>query len=812
MGGMLQGYHSHMNKKHSHSKFNNELLLLIANQIKEVLFILDDKLNIVLINDSAEKLFDCSQNNLINLSFASFCSKKNINPILLDFIYNNTGTKEYLKHSINYGLNKLLWSVETQLIDNSTYYLVQTTNFSQNNDKDSIHNLKSLIENMPCNVYWMDKDCLMVGCNQNVLTMLNMTREEFIGKSYEELEQIGNWPKGLAEKLKNDDLKVLSTGKPIFGAEDPPIPHVDNTVSNFLTSRVPLYNQQGEIIGVAGISTEISNLKKAREQALAASLAKSEFIANMSHDIRTPLTGVIGMSKIIEEKTNSPEDKQYAQWVSESGKQLLSLFNDILDVISAEHVNENDLVNETFDLYRCIQDIAELELPSIKLKHLDLTIDIPENVPQYILSDHTKLHRVLLNLVGNSIKFTEKGVITIEVKLMEHIGDSVRLKFGVLDTGIGIPVELQPKVFDRFFRINPSYKGIYKGHGIGLHIAQSYVDLLGGEITLTSKVNHGTAIHFELLMKIGHPSDINIDGLNINKTHVIEEKTPVASLAPNQSLTTHAHSNAPYLLLVEDSPIALNMIQIAASSAGCRYESAEDALVALELLKTNKFDLIITDIGLPRMSGIELTSAIRKWEIETKYKYTPIIGLTAHTGEAEARKCRAVGMNKILFKPATSTLIASLVDEFVEKEKHLEQGFSHFKTLLTIDLPSEQELFELSKFPEFDLDKGLLILGNQQLLNEMLTLMLNHGLDDDKIKLEITYNKKQYNEVEAIAHKMKGAAAYCGLVKMQMACEYLELYPKKVHSNSLDKLYEQLIHVINASKQTIIEWLKSKNV
>lgn len=155
-----------------------------------------------------------------------------------------------------------------------------------------------------------------------------------------------------------------------------------------------------------------------------------------------------------------------------------------------------------------IENLIKLESPTTTVKHLELNYHIDVNVPRYLVCDRKKIHRILLNLLGNAIKFTESGQISIQVKCLERTPSNVHLQFGVSDTGIGIPIELQDKVFDRFFRVNPSYKGVYKGHGLGLHIAHAYVSLLGGHITLESKENVGTTFYFDLNCKIGDDQDL----------------------------------------------------------------------------------------------------------------------------------------------------------------------------------------------------------------------------------------------------------------------------------------------------------------
>jgi len=296
------------------------------------------------------------------------------------------------------------------------------------------------------------------------------------------------------------------------------------------TNKTPLIDEHGNVYGVLAIYSDITerknlerSLENAKNMAEAASRAKSEFIANMSHDLRTPLAGIVGMSELLQGDVDNQKQKQYAAWVNESGEQLLGLLNGILDVVSADNIKENDIQEETFELVQCLQDLIRLEIPSAQLKGLSLKTKIAPDVPPYLHTDRTKLHRILLNLLGNAIKFTENGEITIEVDTLNTSDGRVHLQFRVNDTGIGIPDHLQDKVFDRFYRVNPSHKGVYSGHGIGLHIAQSYVKLLGGEIKLHSQDNVGTTFYFDLNLKIGNKDDIKTTSKSGSQPWIIPE-------------------------------------------------------------------------------------------------------------------------------------------------------------------------------------------------------------------------------------------------------------------------------------------------
>lgn len=663
--------------------------------------------------------------------------------------------------------------------------------------------LENIIASVPYTIFWKNVNSVYLGCNKKFSSLVGKTPQEVIGKTDFEL----GWKEGEAELFYQGDREIMFGNNKVNVEET--LLQPDGSKKIMLVSKVPVFDKDEKCIGVLGVSVDITDRKKmeqdlivAKEAAESANLAKTEFITNMSHDIRTPLSGVIGMSKIIEDKTSSPENKQYAHWVNESGKQLLGLLNGILDVISADNVNDNELHNETFDLRLCIQDIAQLEMPTIKMKNLELHISIQDEIPQYLISDRTKIHRILLNLLGNSIKFTKVGHVGIDIALIAQLKDEVLLRFSIFDTGIGIPPELQSSVFDRFFRVN-SLKSTYQGHGIGLHIARSYVELLGGVIKLESEINKGTTFSFEVRLQVGREEN--------NKPLTTREsfdKKPLKS--KNLSLDP---SESPYLLLIEDNLIGLRTVELLATEAGCRYQSADNAESAFKLIQSTHFDLILTDLGLPGMSGMELTQKIRAWEQATGSPPTPIIGLTAHAGKNEVEKCQQAGMNKVLIKPASIIMIMNLIDEYITNKLALPSSIPKVDTTnsLGTDLPNtEEELFALDKFPILDVKSGVRILGSETILIEMLAIMLKECEELEKRPKQQAQKPNDWHAIEALAHKMKGGASYCGTIKMQMACQYLERYHKGGHSKLLQPLYEQFLVVVGETKLFLTQWLSKK--
>lgn len=673
-------------------------------------------------------------------------------------------------------------------------------------DKDKVY-LNRIIENLPELVYWKDSKGVYQGCNQHVAELLNLnTPAEIIGRTDYDF----GWSKERIKWLREVDASIIQKG--ICSIAEDAIP-INNSTKIYLTSKTPLYNKEGEIIGVLGISTDITERKKmeedlkiAKETAEAASHAKSEFIANMSHDIRTPLAGVIGISEILESTLNDPEQKEEAHMLYNSGEELLSMLNDILNDVSVGNMDSTDIHLDTFDLYQCMEDLVKLERPTTTLKHLGLYVDIDKDVPRYIISDRNKIHRILLNLLGNAIKFTPAGHITIQVTCLKSHDNDTQLQFSVTDTGIGIPKGIQGKVFDRFFRATPSYKGIYKGYGLGLHIVRSYVELLGGKIRLTSEEGVGTTVYFDLPCRKGAGEKIK----NQPPLELLNASSTPASLPSSSLSLPNENENTAHLLLVEDNQLALKVLETMVSKNGYRFKSVSTGEDALELAKTIPFDLIITDIGLPGISGNEFVVEVRAWEKEHAQKPIPIIGLTGHTNRVVQAECLKAGMNEVFSKPITLHLIQNIANQYLLRPS---EEAKNTKAISTKNLgaefsKTEKELIKLENFPIFDPQIALKHLGgNLTLLNELIKGFISEEKQEDIYQMEKAYATKNWSEIEKFAHKLKGGAIYLGISRLELACQYLERYYKADNKAFLEQLYHQLLAVNQETIHTLRQWL-----
>lgn len=654
------------------------------------------------------------------------------------------------------------------------------------------HFVEDLLNLLPTAIFWKNTDSIFIGCNQRFAEMAGLkSPKEIIGKSDYDLP----WGETQAELYRLDDQDVIQRGSAKLNIEEI-LTLADGKEICLLTNKTPLFSPDGEVMGVLGIFYDITDRKnmelslaKAKDSAEAASLAKDEFIRNMSHDIRTPLTGMIGISEILEREAHNKSEKEYARMINVSGETLLSLLNSVLEIVSASNARDHEVLFSSFNLPELIKKICDLEYPTICYKKLKLNINVADSVPKYLISDVMKLHRILLNLVGNAIKFTNQGTISIDVEAHLQESDKAIIQFRVSDTGIGMPEKELSKIFDKFYRSSPSYKGLYEGHGVGLYVVKKYCDILGAEIDVASELDVGTCFTIKVPFIIDHCQ-------HQETSSSTEKASPLTTIEPN--------GMTPVILLVEDTTIALKIAESVVKQTGCRFLSATSGEQAFDLFKNNIIDIILTDVGLPGISGNKLASLIRKYEKEHHRTPVKIFGLTAHAADIASTKALKSGMNNVFSKPIKPDLLKKILSDAL-----IEHYPSQGSIWLGEDLPpTEEELFNLEQFPLFDVQEGIKSIGSIDAFKELICLMKKESLTKDMREIELAHQKKDWNKIQKQAHKIKSSALYCHTTRLKYACQYLERYRKAGHTRLMEKLYQQFFQTVVETKNTIDDWLK----
>jgi two-component system, OmpR family, aerobic respiration control sensor histidine kinase ArcB len=429
-----------------------------------------------------------------------------------------------------------------------------------------------LVDLLPVSVFWKDKEGVYLGCNINFTKALGFNSvDNILGKTDDDLAT-----RDLSDHYRKDDKEVIISGVPKLNIEeDQNFP--DGRKLTILTSKVPIFSKDKEIIGVLGVYNDITQLKLAKEKAEAANKAKTEFIMNMSHDLRTPLSGIIGLSSLQANDAASAQEKKYGEWIHSASEQLLELLNSVIEVTAAEHQIEH-VKKESINLQQFSQELQSLMQPSIVAKGLELQLKLTNDLP-IILSDRIKLKRLVLNLLSNAVKFTKQGTICLEIKQLTLDNREVKIEILISDTGIGIAKNDLDKVFDRFYRAHPSYEAEYAGYGIGLYLVKQTMDLLGGKIKVSSEIGKGSCFVLEFTFPLAEENT---------------EQTVYTASQPT-SLKSHSEIDKHSVLVAEDNPLVLLVVKKLLDNLGYAVTTVTDGKAALHALQTQDFYLALLE-------------------------------------------------------------------------------------------------------------------------------------------------------------------------------------------------------------------------
>ncbi len=604
--------------------------------------------------------------------------------------------------------------------------------------------LQSILDNAASLIYVKDLEGKYLLINKEFREKLNLHNNEVIGKTDFDFSKAS-----LAQRFKDTDDEVIRTCKAVELEETIDLPGGKHTL---LIVKFPLLDFQNKIYGISGIATDITERAKYREQLIearkiaeGAKVMQEQFLANMSHEIRTPMNGIQGMNDLLLETELNSEQKDYAKTIKRSADSLLVILNDILD-FSKIQAGKLTIEKIDFNVKEVLNNVQALFRHQLKEKKLTWELSVKENVPVTLNGDPYRLNQILLNLIGNAVKFTHQGGISMNVFVKHQTPEEIVLSFTVTDTGIGIKDDVINNIFESFTQASNNTTRKYGGTGLGLAITKQLLEMQQGNISVKSEINIGTTFTFSIPYNYSETNiSLMLPGIDVSNYHSIFKGKK--------------------FLVAEDNEVNQKVMKRVLQRAGGIVDIVNNGLEAIENLNKNKdYSLIIMDLQMPEMDGYAATKYIRN----VMKLSLPIVAMTASALKNEKEKCIAIGMNEHLSKPFN-------ISYLYQRLSLLLHGKSEIISEKVLVKNTDVGLFDLSLLEEMEDD---------EYLTDILDIFLANTPAELK-NLKAACLANQFDTIYKLAHKLKSGV---GLLQANSLLKNLVKMEENAKANKPDEM------------------------
>ena len=749
---------------------------LIMNSAIDAIIIIDKLGKIISWNPSAERIFGWTHDEVVTHSLSEII------------------IPEYMRKSHNDGMIRRLTSGESKMLgrllelpaqnkkgeefpveiyvicfeqEGEKYYCGFIKDISERKINEEILKLqeekyRNIIANMNLGLLEVDLEDTIIYANQSFCDMSAYSLAELKGKKAAELFVVEHHRQIISQK--NELRKTHESD-----GYELEVKNKNGENRWWFVSGAPNYNDRGQLVGSIGIHLDISDhkllekeLAKAKSIAEAAAKAKELFLANMSHEIRTPLNVIIGMIRQLTKESLTADQHFYINQSASSAKHLLTILNNVLDVAKIES-GDMEILENGFSPSALLYNVHSIMYSQAIEKNLKFKLNASPDLKPVLIGDDTRLRQVFINLVGNSIKFTQAGSIMLNAEVVSETDTHQTILFEVVDTGIGMSEEFITRIFDKFSQEQNESNRRYEGTGLGMTISNDLIRLMGGNLKVDSIKSVGTTFKFELNFRIGKPEQL---------------------VSNNQQIQQNIFKSCK-ALLVEDNEMNRFIAIQSLDFLGFETTEAENGKIAIELASKNSYDIILMDIQMPVMDGVEATEYIRE-QLNLK---TPIIALTANAFKHDIELYLNKGMNDFITKPYDE-------QDFFRKIDHVLSLHKFKLGNTTNDQNKEEEMKTTNKLYNL-MQLEQMSRGNNSFVTKMISIFINQTKENIAI-MENGIATSNFDEVKRIAHKIRPSIGQMGILSLKNQARTIETYKLEPGENQEFKdMTNDLCEVLN---------------